>query len=229
MLSPIAYIQALKRGDNPSSIAGEILFDAITAPLPPKSLMDCHTPGVDSIVLYDGDDGMIRFFVAHEFCHGLGHLYNEEGHFTIGVHNHKYEIAKIALDNPFINVTTRCVPPSYDGPKQSMYEYGFRSALKTGEIGVERYGLLDVAAMEPDLILPGQCVVMDPSDLHTVMASGGFTTSWMVIEGPEVVIDPLIYSPRDDLALSKVGLYRPMNEDQARRAILGLLKRITIR
>lgn len=235
-MNPTDYINYVERGEDPLRLAQDALLRGLEAGDHRKSLRNCHTHGLDSIVLYDGEDGMIRFFVAWAHCNQLGNLYDESGHFTIGVHNHRYKLAKIPLDNAIINVTTFPAdqldvwdrPTPGTEPHQLLYEYGFRSELKEGEkMGVDLYGARRMALMRPQLVTPGRSVVMKPEDLHTVMVDPTVTTSWMVIEGPQVDIDPKIYSPRVDLCLVKdPTLYQPMDDNQSKRAILGVLQRM---
>lgn len=217
MTTPDHYISELRKGENPRRIVKQILNRALGNGQFDKSIRNCHTPGVDSISLFHSpDQGMIRFYYAHAGKHVLDQLIGPDGHFSVGVHNHKYPIAKIPLVNSLVNVRVK-VDDIVRTSDQLVYEYGFRSAIKTGsKMRLEHHQWRAMSIPQPDLLLPGDAVVMEPENLHTVVVSRDHDSVWLVIEGPEVEIEPLIYSPRSDLSLSPEGLYEPMDPDEAR-------------
>lgn len=186
-----------------------------------KSVYNCHTPGLDSVVLFDSEHGMVRFYTAHAGMNMMHNLYGPDGHFTIGVHNHKYRICKIPLVGPIINIRT--ARDDWGPGNFGLYEYRFKSALRGEEFGVEELGLREMRPLASDLLVPGDHVVMDPEDLHTVLVNQNTTTTWMVLEGKNVDIEPLIYSPRPNLTLSDDGLYEPMPEYAVKKSIVSTL------
>lgn len=178
-----------------------------------RSVSNCHTPGLDSVVLLDEPGGgMIRFYYAHGGQHTMHRMLNEHGHFTVGIHNHKYEIAKIPLSGPIINLRTKVLANNDPSPSLQLWEYTFASALKGGGMEVQRRHSRRASVPQPDLMMPGEMVIMLPEDLHTVLVPPNVDVAWMVIEGPPVDIESLIYSPRPDLSLSTEGLYDPMTK-----------------
>lgn len=184
-----------------------------------RSLQDCHTPGLDSIVLFEAEQcggGMIRFYWARHGHHHMHNLYNDDGHFLLGVHNHRYRIAKIPLNDVIFNVRTWVTG---DSDEYRLYEYDFSSALVEGNIHTSAPRLQNMAPLVFDRLEPGDVSVMAAEDLHTVQVpdrEDTAGTAWMVIEGSPATIDPLIYSPRPDLQLAGDGLYQRMPEAQAR-------------
>ena len=191
-----------------------------------KSLTSCHTPGLDSVVLYDAHEGMVRFYLAWHGQHHLDELYDKDGNFTVGIHNHRYQIAKIPLNNIIHNVRTSVSEAPTDC---KLCEYVFSSRLKEEKMqaAFERECYMEPLRLDP--LTPGTAVVMPPEALHTVQVpqrSDSPVTGWMVIEGPPRPIEPLIYSPRHDLVLSDDDLYQAMDEETAKervRTILSLM------
>lgn len=214
-IRPAHIIDLLKTGNvKPLDLAADLFHLALRHDRGQfeRSVRNCHVPGLDSIVLFDGDEGMVRFYLAHGGQHGIGRLIGDDGHFTVGIHNHKYEIAKLPLTGRIYNVRTKVVSSS----DFRLHEYGFKSALRGG--GMELTDPVE-RPMEPvryDRMKPGDYVVMQPEDLHTVTVADTGDVAWLVIEGPNVDIDSLIYSPRHDLKLSPEGLYQPIPVGEAR-------------
>lgn len=226
--APDYVIDCLAAGEDPRIWATSLLYRALGEPnLPSKSRAECHTPGVDSVVLYDGPDGMIRFYLAYAGSNNLHQLVGPDGNFTVGIHNHRYRIAKIPLNQPINNITTSPVAWDY-GVGCYLYEYEFRSALKGEGMEAILVGQRRMRLPQPDLILPGEVVIMEPCELHTVGVPRTKDAAWLVVEGRPQEITPLLYSPRADLheTLTDEGLYKPMNDAVVRASIayvLGLM------
>jgi len=207
----------------PLDLARELLESSLQEGNFSKSLASCHTPGLDSVVLYDSPEGMIRFYLAWHGQHHMDELHDEEGNFTVGIHNHRYQIAKVPLSGLINNVRT-CVSESPTDYK--LCEYVFSSRLKGEKM---QAAFARECYMEPlrlDPLTPGMVVVMPAEALHTVQvpqSSVSPFTSWMVIEGPPCSIEPLIYSPRRDLTLSDDDLYQAMDEEAARERVETIL------
>lgn len=203
-------------------MASRLLSHALNFGQFDKSVRNCHVPGLDSISLFhDPRHGMIRFYFARAGEHQMDQLYGPDGHFTIGVHNHKYEIAKIPLMGPLINARTEVYGHTDENDgfwANTLFEYEFKSAIRDGEIGVSNPKIAITSKIQPDLLIPGDVVIMRPEDLHTVVIPRDHDSAWMVIEGPPVAdLKPLIYSPLPDLSLDPDGLYEKMPEQEAIR------------
>lgn len=186
-----------------------------------RSVSNCHTAGMDSIVIYDGtatNTGMIRFFWAKKGGHKLGNLFDKQGHFTLGVHNHRYPIALVPLVGTTTNIRTEVVAKK---TRYTMHEYGFTSKLADDDIEairVEHRALRNALDLEHDPMMPGDVVVMQPHELHTIYLDDSHSqgTAWMVIEGAPAGNESMIYSERDDLSITSKDLYLPLTEDRAR-------------
>jgi hypothetical protein len=229
-MTPEHHISQLEQKQIPPlELAVQLLTAALERGDFRGSVSNCHVGGMDSIVLADhsaNGQGMVRFYFARHGQHTLDRLTTDEGHFTVGIHNHKYRIAKIPLHGRFLNVRTAVSPVP---TAMTMHEYAFSSALRSGSsgMGVSRRALRYMEPVRFDDIPVGSVAIMEPEDLHTVtipVEAGSPGTAWMVIEGPAVPIEPLIYSPRADLTLSADGLYRPMSAGAAAAAVEDVLR-----
>lgn len=209
--NPDAIIDALARGESPLTWASSLLYSALDHSTPEdtqRSLIDCHVKGLDSIVLWSGGEGggMIRFYVSYAGLSPLHNLYTDEGNFTVGVHNHRYRIAKIPLTAALVNVRTR-VLGGEDAFKPGLYEYEFQSGIG-GTMNVRYRRKASTAPLQPDLLMPGDVTIMEPEELHTVVTPRTVDSAWLVVEGTNVPnFQPLLYSPRPGLTLSDEGLY----------------------
>lgn len=209
---------------DPLALARDLIQRALQTPDWGTSVSNCHVQGLDSLVLFDGrpqGEGMIRVYYARHGQHHLDRLITKEGHFTVGIHNHRYQIAKIPLNAAMYNVRTWVT----DHPTgHQLYEYAFTSSLSgsSDRPAVELRGLRHMAPVRLDEMSVGSAVVMADEDLHTVQVPvhpGSPGTAWMVIEGPATEIQSLIYSPRPDLSIQSEGLYQPMSAAQAEQTL----------
>lgn len=219
---------------DPHRLATHLLTAALNGGDLERSVGNCHVDGVDSVVLFDDRDsggGMMRYFFAKHGSHGLHQLLTRRGHYTLGIHNHRYPLALIPLAGHVVNVQTAV---AHRPTGTVLHEYGFRSALVDDdtEVAATVYRRAQhVHPIEQVRLDPGAACLMDASDLHTVQVPELKDlpgTAWLVVEGPDAGLGSAIYSPRDDLTISREGLYRPMSRDRALRLtedVLGMAER----
>lgn len=192
------------------------------------SRKNCHVPGLNSVVLFDRraeDGGMLRFFHTTPEENSLSPLFAADGNFTLGVHNHRYDLTLMPLVGHIVNIEVT----TYDqvGPGDAhLFEYAFSSgvdgamsATPTRTLGLDRIHPVDIAA--------GDFRSMDSKALHTVVVPQQDTpVAWLVHEGPPTGTESRIYSMKPDLTLSSEGLYDPMEFDEATAIIQDLLGRM---
>lgn len=221
---PEEILQKLKRGDGVSDIhkkALELIQFGLNLGEFERSVGNCHTEGVDSIVLFDRSplrDGMIRFYFARAGSHHLDQLYDTVGNYTVGIHNHRYNIGIVPLFGEIVNVSTAKATRLTDSRNQLLYEYQFSSALKKEGLGTALMSPQMMSPHEEIPLAPGQLHLMRSEDLHTIVVKdkpGLPGAAWMVIEGAHQPTTPLIYSPRPDLQISTGGLYLPISRPKA--------------
>lgn len=223
-------LDALRDGSvDPLELARGLLRRALTDGDYARSLSNCHTAGVDSVVLYDDGAarlGMIRCYHARRGQHRLGELVDERGHLVVGIHNHHYQIAKISLNAPLYNVRTAV---SEQETRLVMYESRFSSALRGGDLSTAGSRARYMRPLDFEVLHPGQFSLMSTDDLHTMQVidqDDQTGVAWMVIEGPSQDNDSLIYGLQPDLEISRDGLYVPMDPREVRETlstILGLM------
>lgn len=193
-----------------------LLRDALETASFDGSLRNCHVHGLDSIVLSDRreqGEGMIRMFVAWRGMHELHWLHKAvSGHYTLGVHNHRYPLALVPVYGEIRNVEPEII--AHGG--KTVHEYAFVSGID-GDMTVKPSGTIQIAGHFHRQLTPGSFVKMPSKALHTVRVPHGLTAAWVVLEGAEDGTQSRIYSPRDDLTLDRTGLYLPMETDRARQ------------
>ena len=214
--------------DWPLRSAAEILEQALDQGTFAGSIGNCHTPGVDSLVLEDNrlvNGGMARIFVARQGAHRLSSVINSAtGDYTVGVHNHRFPVTIVPLVGRFINYEVEQDP---DGTEE-LHRYSFQSAI-TGMMGVKHEGIVRVKPPVYNEKDPGQIIQMSAAELHTVIVPNIATkfgmTAWLVLEEPEEGLTN-IYSPTDHLQVSTQGLYNPYDPAEAHVIVSKLLAAI---
>lgn len=173
-----------------------------------SGLLNCHHFGLHSLVLEKRPDGsLLRVFVTTP-AHRLDRLFNQEGHFTLGAHNHDKTLDFTVLVGNVCHVSLcgLAVEPHAAHP---LYRYRFGSAIEGGSFTLgqpERWS----ARIQ---IEPMDGTRMRSVDVHTVLVSSPWA-AWAVDEGPCEDVEKAIYSPRPDLSVEKLGnlsqLYQAM-------------------
>lgn len=197
----------------------DVLINQIEAALihglPDMSLHNCHAVGVDSIVLACTEGQCRRVFVAWSDVHGLDNLYRPDGHFQVGVHNHKYDLVIHPVHGTLINYEVVLRHDNLDwGP--ILWEHDFTSGI-TGElsIGPGRKRVVDrhdtIALHPTDLSRGWLYRALQAQNLHTVIVPKQHEyTAWMVTEGKHYN-QSLFYSPIPEPADLAPDLYQPMS------------------
>lgn len=186
-----------------------------------RSLKNCHHKGVDSVVLFDETEtngGMVRFFYAHHGKHAMNSVYDKKGHFTLGMHNHRFGLHILPLVGNIVNIETK---ESHRRTGIVLHEYAFASALADDDVEAvatvhRRRGTFK--PLDERVMRPGDCLRMEAEEIHTVLVPDTVMTpgtAWMVIEGPDTGNPSRIYSPRDDLRVTTTDLYTPMSRPEA--------------
>ena len=173
-----------------------------------STLLNCHKPGLHSIVLEDRVDeniGMTRVFYATA-DHTLGTLMTG-GDFSLLPHNHRQDIKLELLWGEVDNLSVR---RGSGGEGIPAYQYDFSSAIVDGEIGVSLTGEWPLLVTRTNKIGAGiRAVTLDWHEIHTVVVQSK-TAAWVVYEGAlSHGQTSRCISLKPDLKLSQEGLYIP--------------------
>lgn len=124
-----------------------------------KSLRDCHSKGLDSIVIYDDGGKLTRVFIAHEPV------------IDVGIHNHRYPLRLSYLTGM---VTHMEFAYSCIGQNFECWRFGPRGSAmrKDGARLVAHFASFSLAG-------PGE-ITLSSDVLHTVHAHAG--SAWLVEE-----------------------------------------------
>ena len=199
----------------------------LRAGIPDMALRNCHAVGVDSIVLgIEVDDegrklSMTRVFVAHHDRHELDHLWREDGHYIIGVHNHRYPLTIDPVVGELINHEVTLGEPG----AALLYEFKFQSGI-TDELDIVPTGNYGIADAYNRSLVPGDSHYMEATDLHTVVVPKvGVLSAWMVTEGPGVM-ESFMYSMIPDPVIDPTGMYLPLAKIEAERVLDRVMEEI---
>lgn len=173
------------------------------------SLKNCHTIGVDSIVLHNDPYAQIkmtRMFVAHSGKHNLFRLRNPDGTFVVAPHSHRYNITITPITGSLINyeLNHHLAGPSYTS-------YAFDSGITHEEMVA--IPLTQLSLVESYRHLPiGKAHVMGHPEIHTVIAPkvAAPFTCWIVTESQDVAAPTLYSDVEPDMDLT--DLYLPLTE-----------------
>lgn len=209
----------------------EVLKTALDEGLPDMALKNCHAFGMDSIVLrrtiaYGEKTSMVRMFVAWHDVHFLDQLYQDDGHYTLGVHNHRYDLMLQPLVGTLTNYECELDAPS--DTRLRRYKFPFVSGIG----GTMKLGTPDERSLRSSRAVdlpPGSVRLMAAPEWHTVIVKKDPAlpfTAWMVFEGADYNESKLV-SPLRNPPLRDENLYLPMSPPRAYdivEQVLGLMK-----
>lgn len=217
-----AFMSALRANNSDTlKAAKSLLEDALNDGAFEKSLKNCHHKGMDSVVLFDETEtngGMARFFYARHGQHAMNSVFDKKGHFTLGMHNHRFDLQIVPLVGSIVNIETK---ESHRRTGITLHEYAFASALADDDIeavGTVHRRAANFAPLDERPLHPGNRLSMRSDQIHTVLVPDTVRTpgtAWLVIEGPDTGTASRIYSPRDDLTVTSTDLYTPMSRSEA--------------
>lgn len=177
-----------------------------------KSLVNCHCPGVDSIMFDDRKESYRRAFIATPYHHLWKNM--PPLSFSLGLHPHHCDITlQKIFGNPF-NVRVaelQTLPGEFrKGPRLEAYE--FRSPIR-GETG--RFVPLYQIKKFDFYFEPFEEIHLKAHELHTIYLPRGEEAAWYVFEGQEDSnYRPICWSNDDLQDLDFSMLYQPMTMNQ---------------
>lgn len=171
-----------------------------------SGLWNCHHHGLHSIVLETRSDGSLLriFFTSPE--HQMGKVFNSQGHFIIGAHNHDKPCGFAVLYGDIWNVDL-----SVGIGRYPLYRYRFPSGIDGNgfTLGEPRKFFGNIR-LEP---IDGK--YMSTKDIHTVLVATP-KAAWVVDERVREPVAKYIYSPKIGLSLDANGLYGPMTASEVK-------------
>ena len=151
--------------------------DALPDDLAAMARAHCHATNIDSVVLAKNADGRLtRVFLAWP-GHTLHANYPGSPRYTVGVHDHRYDVALRLIRGTAVNHAFERA----DGEDHT--EYRFASGVATGTATAERLGSAGLRATESRPLTTFEDVSMAAAVFHTVWVPGAVPTAWLVTEG----------------------------------------------
>ena len=188
-----------------------------------KSLIDCHVPGLDSIVIKDGPN-MVRMFIAREDhqlwrnrVHGVGSTEFQDL-FSVALHRHRQDSTLMPVLGKVFNVQPQTPTSKAHMRPIMMRPYSYTSPIIAGE-GHGKFELLDShdipLSLESKLI--DKPCFMKADKLHSIYVPKGETAAWLVWEGEKVAVpSTTVYSNADLLEFDFSVMDRPMESGRLR-------------
>lgn len=204
--------------------------------LPDMALSNCHTPGVDSIVLEVNEapqPKMVRMFVAWPGAHGLHQLRRPDDSFVLAVHNHRYDLLMRPVVGTIVNYELETAPwPIANNVGEKLEGVSSDRAIFCFPFcsGADKHGMalgrprMDVILSENFRVLhPGEKHFMHAEELHTVIVpKSSDPVAWVIYEWADR-IDSLLYSPTIHPDMSSDGLYEKMGQKEARFIVKSIV------
>lgn len=169
----------------------------MSADMAPRSLLDCHHKGLDSLMIHD--QGKIkRLFIKH-----AGTMLGPD---DIAYHRHHCDVT---LEPVVGSVTNSDAVVTPDGKPFGRWFY--QSKIRDGAGGFSRAGSARLSLSSRPVAIGQPPIMLHARQLHTVTAGPDFA-AWLVHEGEEWPgYDATTYARRDLSGWSAEGLYRPMS------------------
>lgn len=149
-------------------------------PILSSSLINCHVEGLDSIVL-KASAPMVRIYLARK-DHKLWMNDREEYMpMSIGLHQHRTDIAMVPLFGEISNILIHFGPPDRWWKERTFIQYEYSSKIRDGKGGFSKIkegirGKIENKRLTRPTLLKGE-------DAHSVFVPYGETAAWMICEG----------------------------------------------
>jgi hypothetical protein len=183
-----------------------------------KSRANCHTRGVDSVMLLDRPGAVIRLFYARGNQHDLWRncpllVGNSERSQSVAFHGHH---CNLTLRQVTGNAYNWIVKPS---KRSSSSDYSLRAFRFHSALAGERQGRFEPLDIRPfrseswEPLRTSSPLYLSSTTLHTMWVPKGESASWLVFEGEEDPrYDGICYSDSDLTNWTPKGLYGRMSE-----------------
>ena len=171
-----------------------------------KSLINCHTKGLHSIMLIDKPEQRIRLFVT-DSTHDLWKNSTINNKMSIAIHPHHCNLTIIQLDGVIDNLNYKLS----ETKGTSVITYLWKSGVlnEDGKF-IKCYSANDkLLTISKETLYPGDKKYLKANDLHTVYVDKKAIASWIIIEGKEDInYQPYAYSLNNLEKFKSNGLYK---------------------
>ncbi len=185
-----------------------------------RSLGNCHCKGVNSIVLCEEEEGMVRLFVTDK-NHDLHTPSNDFSKMEapVAFHPHHCAITLMQVYGDMVNWTI-----GHDCDGVEMMKFRYKSGLnKDNDASFDPLNVEKMKTIEMLPLLEGDSCHMCPFDINTVFVPRRNTSAWFVFEGYEDKdYVPDCYSVYDIASTDYSELYTPMTEGKIRKLLRGV-------
>lgn len=190
-----------------------------------KSLFNCHTIGLHSIMLLDSPGKTIRLYIADE----NHQLYRNDTSFifknlpmSIGFHTHHCDLTIQCVRGKLMNWTVE----EFENGYLLMDKYLYQSHILEGQIKFQK--LNQVKLHTKAICVLGEdsnALILKSQDIHTVYCMPNEVCAWLVYEGQEdPQYQPYCYSNADLNTTTNSDLYKKPSLEE----ILGLLEKVDL-
>lgn len=153
-----------------------------------KSIFNCHTRGLHSIMLLESPEQTIRLYYSaadSEMCRNYP-FSNKQS--SIAAHPHHCDISIQVIKGPITNIIYERVQLFRSGlkPQVDLIPHEYISAITTSKGGAfKRTGAPVTFCYEPEELSTKDWLPMSADQIHSVACPYGTSTAWFIFEGKE--------------------------------------------
>jgi hypothetical protein len=196
-----------------------------------KSLLNCHTKGLHSIILNQRRDGLLtRMFVTtedHDLWKNHCGMMTKEWHpLSVAIHPHHVDIEIYPIWGLLWNVEFKVKKNKGANPNDCLLDaFKWQSEILSGRGGFKWSGEKILQLQEHRSMMWRRKYTMKSNDLHTVYVTRGQVAAWIIQEYPATSgYDGITYSNVDLTKWTSEGLYQKPTKEQ----IIDIFKEIEI-
>ncbi len=179
------------------------LWDNHSKEIVSKSLLNCQTQGLHSIMLLESPEKTIRLYVTDKE-HNLYYNFPNRCQYgmSVGFHPHHCNLTLLAHKGSILNWEVAVAKVGLPVTK-----YAYKSQISDNEMSFSPIQVVRMHSKSQDWIAEGHSISMKANAIHTVAVQEGHIAAWFVFEGKEDLdYKPYCYTNSDPNQQTQ-GLY----------------------
>jgi len=182
-----------------------------------KSLINCHTKGLHSIMLIDKPEQRVRLFVT-DSTHDLWKNSDINDKMSIAIHPHHCNLTIIPLNNIIHNLNYELSKTK--GTPVTLFKWESGIINKKGKFIKCLIQDAKLLNGNREKLYPNESKYLKANDLHTVYVDKKAVASWLIIEGKEDKnYQPYAYSLNNLEKFNSNGLYKKPTKKEFNKII----------
>lgn len=146
-----------------------------------KSILNCHTIGLHSVMLLESPEKTIRLYITDK-NHNLYYNFPDRAKYgmSIGFHPHHCNLTLLTHKGSIFNWEVAVAKVGLPVTK-----YAYKSQITEDEMSFSPIQVVKMHSKNQDWIAEGYSIYMKANAIHTVAVMKGQIAAWFVFEGKE--------------------------------------------